>query len=171
VSGSKIDGIRLTYADGAIVSGYATSGKGGQGIYVTIGTSRADVHDNRVESNGDSGILVYDGTALSSDNRITHNTVRSNRSHGIVVSSARSGRVLRTRVVDNDVEGNGENGGRSGDRVVVSGPATTGEMTVEGNRIRRQRIGVNVAGGGDNVAGRKMCDDCETSVAGANPAP
>lgn len=171
VTGSKIDGIKLTYTDGPIVSGNATSGNGGQGIYVTIGTSRADVRDNLAHSNGDNGVLVYDGTAISSDNRISHNTVRGNRSHGIVVTSAGAGRVVGTRVVDNEVEGNGGNGGRSGDGVVVSGPATTRETTVEGNRIRRQRIGVSVAGGRDSVVGQNVCDDCETSVVGANRSP
>ena len=171
VSDSKIDGIKLTYTDGAIVSGNTTSGNGGQGIYVTIGTSLADVRDNLAHSNGDNGILVYDGTTTSSDNRIGHNTVRGNRSHGLVVTSAGAGSVVRTRVVDNEVEGNGGQGGRSGDGVVVSGPATTRETTVEGNRIRRQRIGVNVAGGRDTAVGRNVYDECETSVVEAAAKP
>lgn len=46
VSDSKIDGIKSTYADGAILCGNTTSGNGGQGTCVTIGTSIADVRDN-----------------------------------------------------------------------------------------------------------------------------
>jgi len=171
VSGSKIDGIKLTHADGAVVSGNTTSGNGGQGIYLTIGTNRADVHDNLAESNGDHGILVYDGTTTSSDNLIAHNTVRGNRGHGILVSSAGSGSVVRTRVVDNEVEGNGADDGRDGGGVVVSGPATTRATIVEGNRIRRQRIGVHVAGGRDTAVDRNVCDECETSVVEAAAKP
>lgn len=169
VSGAKVDGIKVTYADGAIVEGNTVSSNGGQGIYLTIGVTGSDVHDNHTQDNADNGILVYDGGSVSSSNGITRNTVRGNRTHGIVVSSAGQGKVEGTRVTENEIEANGNGGAGYG--VVVSGSASTRGTVIEGNRIRRQRIGVYVAGGPGTIVGRNECEVCQTPVVGAGVPP
>ena len=162
--------IRVHGSTESVVDHNEVTGAYGWGISIQTGAHQTQITRNR-ESNGDHGILVHDDATTSSGNRITHNTVRGNRGHGTVVSSAGSGSVVRTCVVDNEIEGNGGEGGRGGNGVVVSGPATTRGTIIDGNRIRRQRIGINVAGGSDTAVGRSSCDDCETSVVGAFPRP
>jgi len=162
VSGSRIDGVKLTYTEDAVVEGNTASSNGGQGIYVTIGNLRADVRSNRARSNGDNGILVYDASTTSSDNRVAGNKVRDNRGHGVFVTSAGDGSVVATKVTGNEIEANGDGG--TGYGIVVSGPPSTRGTVIEGNSIRRQRVGVYVAGGRDTAVGLNSCDGCDIAV-------
>jgi parallel beta-helix repeat protein len=165
VTGSAYDGIKLTYTDDAVVANNVTFNNGGEGIYVTVGTHRADVHDNFAHSNSKVGILIFDGTSSSVENRIHNNVIRANLGPGIAISSAGSGAVSGTSVEDNDVEDNDlEDAGGSGYGIVVSGGITTSQTVVEGNRIRKQDVGIYVGDGTRAVIGGNEFENCRIRI-------
>ena len=171
VWGSRVDGIKLTYTNDAVVVDNATFDNGGQGIYLTVGTNRAAVRENLSYSNRGSGILIFDGTTTSGDNQIERNTVRGNYNHGIVVSSSGEGTVSRTRVGRNELLANRAEDGRAGYGIVVSGAGATSQTFIEHNRIADQDVGVYVGGGRDTLIGSNSFQGCTSTVAWAVSEP
>ncbi len=167
VSGCAVDGIKTTYAENPKVAGCYSWGNVGQGIYVTVGTDRAHVVENHVESNGENGILVYDGTANSDRNLVALNTVRKNDKNGISVSSAGAGTVTRTRVIDNDVDDNDQEATGAQYGIVQNGAGVSG-TEIRDNRVSNEVIGVRISsGGGARIENNDLSDGNATPLSTA----
>lgn len=166
VTDSDNDGIKLSYADDAIVADNHSYANGGSGIYLTTGCNRADVHDNICASNTGQGIQVYDGMTTCDRNRITRNTIRKNVKDGISINSASPGAVSRTWIVGNDIEDNDQNDPPTGTYygVVVAGATTTTKTLIEGNRIADEAVGVRTASGIDSDIGQNVYENCTTGI-------
>lgn len=149
VTGSANDGIKTTYTTEARIIGNTSYSNGGQGVYITVGTSRSLVDANAVWLNGENGILVFDSSTTSDRNRVSNNTVRKNDKNGISVSSSGSGAVSRTIVENNDVEDNDQEATGTQYGIVVSGATTTTKTTIRFNRVTDETIGIRIASGVD----------------------
>jgi parallel beta-helix repeat protein len=147
VSGCTLDGIKVSYADDAQVRGNRSFSNTGQGIYITVGSDRVEVDSNVVWSNGENGILVYDGTVTSDRNRVTNNVVRKNDKNGISVSAAGAGTVSNTVVTGNDVDDNDVEATGTQYGIALSGGAGNVGVIVKDNRISNEVVGLNVAAG------------------------
>jgi parallel beta-helix repeat protein len=170
ITGSAIDGIKVSRAGDALVQGNVCNSNTGQGIYLTVGCDRAKVFHNTTASNGENGILVFDSTETSDRNRVEHNTVRKNDKNGISVSSSGSGTVSRTRVVDNDIEDNDQEATTTQYGIVVSGAGTTLKTEVRDNRVTDETIGIRIASGNDTRVGQNTYENCGTSLSDAGTA-
>lgn len=167
VTGSLIDGIKVSRAGDALVQGNVCNSNGGQGIYLTVGCDRAKVYDNTAASNGENGILVFDSTEASDRNRVERNTVRKNDKNGISISSSGAGTVTRTRIVDNDVEDNDQEATTTQYGIVVAGAGTTLRTYVADNRVTDETIGIRIASGTDARVGQNTFENCSTSLSDA----
>lgn len=165
VTGSLIDGIKVSRAGDALVQNNVCNGNTGQGIYVTVGVDRAKVFDNTVASNGENGILVFDSTEASDRNRVERNTVRKNDKHGISVNSSGAGTVTRTVVRHNDVEDNDQEATGTQYGIVVAGAGTTLKTLIDKNRVTDETVGVNVVSGTDTRVGQNVFENCTTGIA------
>lgn len=146
VTGCATDGVKLTYCDDADVGGNYSASNTGQGIYATVGTNRANIHDNTSRNNGENGILVYDATTTSDSNRVHNNVCFENDKNGINVSSSGAGAVTRCKVWDNTCEDNDVEASGTQYGIVVSGANSTG-VQIKRNTLRDEIVGLVVATG------------------------
>lgn len=132
VSGSVLDGIKLTHSIDADVVGNVVTGNGGQGIYLTLGTVRSEIHRNVVESSGENGLMVFDPGDASDSNRLHHNSIRWNGRHGIRIASTQPGSVGNTSVSFNAV---GDVSGRPVKSISVSEDSATARTRLLDNQV------------------------------------
>lgn len=166
VSGSTIDGIKVSYADDTKVSGNQCWSNGGEGVYVTVGAQRTEVRGNLARNNTGNGILVYTGTAsdVVDRTRVIGNVSRKNNLHGIGVTYAGSGAVTNTWVQDNDVDDNDQAAGTNHGIVLGGGASNTGAI-VRFNRVSNETVGVRIVSGVPAaVIGRNVYVACTTGT-------
>ena len=169
VTGATIDGIKTTYCDDPLIEGNVSISNGGQGVYITVGTNRADVNSNLAETNGENGVLVFDSTTTSDGNRVHHNTIRKNDKNGVSVSSSGAGAVSHTTVEANDIDDNDQEATGTQYGIVTSGATTTTDTIIRNNRISNETIGVRVGSGLDTVIDQDAVyfENCGTNISDA----
>lgn len=162
VSGSAIDGVKVSYADDALVQGNRTFSNGGEGVYVTVGAQRAEVVGNVSQLNTGNGVLVYTGTAsdVVDRTRVIGNVVRKNQKNGVSVTYASTGAVTNTVVLDNDIDDNDQAATGTQYGVLLGGGASNTGSIVSGNRIANEVTGIVVAA---SVVGARLGQNTFTS--------
>lgn len=167
VNGCLVDGVKVSYADDTLVRGNRCWSNGGEGVYVTVGSQRAQVLANLCTSNTGNGILVYTGTAsdIVADTRVADNVVRKNSKNGISVTYASTGAVARTWVQNNDVDDNDQAATGTNYGIVLGGGASNTGTIVRGNRVMNEAIGVRIAASVPSaVIGRNVYVSCTTGT-------
>lgn len=163
---AAIDGVKVSYADDTQVSGNVCLSNGGEGVYVTLGATRALVDGNACEGNS-NGIIVYTGTAsdVVDRTRVTNNTVRKNLKNGINVTVAGTATVSNTWVQDNDVDDNDQEATGSQYGIVLGGGANNTGALVRFNRVANEAIGVRIAASVPGaIIGRNVYVSCSTGT-------
>jgi parallel beta-helix repeat protein len=154
VTGSTIDGIKLSFCDHTKVTGNHSYSNSGQGIYCTLEVEQPALIGNSCVSNGENGILLFTTVDRA---KLIGNTCRLNDKNGISANTSVTRAIIAmNHVEDNDVEASGTQYG-----ILVTGTGSDRNKVVN-NYISDEVIGVNIAAGSYNEIAGNTAENCST---------